>query len=131
MLFIYSLRQRCQNTQPTFQTASIQPGLVASNFTSRSTTLKFSIIMKMSYVFRYIFFKDCKMGAQTTFHAIYEDYSKLKSGAYFDNCAEATRNIIAEDLGNRDRIMKFTKQIIYEYLGVNVPIHVKRYFEEI
>ena len=52
------------------KTASLHPGVVASDFQKRSETLLWSFIWFVLRLGRYIFLKDNKMGAQTTLHVV-------------------------------------------------------------
>ena len=110
-----------------FKTPSLHPGVVASDFQSRSTTFLFKIIMGITIFARHIFFKDAKMGAQTPLHVVYSQYDKLNSGAFFWDCAEKKKKIVADDFKNVDKIMEYSKNMIYEN-NKNVPKEVLAYF---
>ncbi len=83
--------------------------------------------MGITIFVRHIFFKDAKMGAQTTLHVVYSQYDKINSGAFFWDCAEKKKNIVADDFKNVDKIMEYSKNLIFEN-NKNVPKEVLAYF---
>jgi retinol dehydrogenase-12 len=110
-----------------FKTASLHPGVVRSDFQNRSTTFLYKIMMWAFISVSSIFFKDAKMGAQTTLHVIYTDYDKLDSGAFFWDCKEKKKNPIADEFKNVDRMMEYTKNLIFNN-NKKVPKEVVQYF---
>ena len=110
-----------------FKTASLHPGTVATEFQNRATTLPFKIVNYLSYPFKYILMKDCKMGAQTTLHIVYSDYRTLNSGAYFSNCCEAAKDQVATDPQNVKKLMEYTMRLIYNNMP-QVPKEVESFF---
>jgi retinol dehydrogenase 12 len=110
-----------------FKTASLHPGVVRSDFQNRSQTFLYKIMMWACIFVSSIFFKDAKMGAQTTLHVVYSDYEKLNSGAFFWDCKEKKKNIIADDYKNVDRMMEYTKNLIFNNKK-SIPSEVEKYF---
>jgi NAD(P)-dependent dehydrogenase (short-subunit alcohol dehydrogenase family) len=113
-----------------FKSASLHPGAVASEFQLRSTTTFYKALCFCMMPFRFLLFKDTKMGAQTTLHVIYSDYYKLNSGAYFNNCAEEGKNSICHDSMNVAKLMQYSKNLIVKNLR-NVPKEVERFFADL
>ena len=110
------------------KTASLHPGVVASDFYHRSETLLWKFLWGALGLVKYFFFKDNKMGAQTTLHVIYSDYDNLKSGAFFYDCAERKKNALCNDRENVEKVMKFTKTLIHNSLK-NVPKELESYLQ--
>jgi retinol dehydrogenase-12 len=111
-----------------FKTGSLHPGAVASDFQDRMTTPLYKVLGLILTPFKLIFFKDTKMGAQTTLHVIYTDYSKLNSGAYYSDCCEIPASEVAREPLNISKMMKFTKNLIYK--NQNIPREVEKYLSE-
>jgi retinol dehydrogenase-12 len=112
------------------KTASLNPGIVASDFYHRSETLFWKFLWGLVGFVKFFFFKDNIMGAQTTLHVIYSDYDKLNSAAFFMDCAERKKNNLCDDWTNVDRVMQYTKTLIFQTLN-DVPQEVKDYLNSI
>jgi NAD(P)-dependent dehydrogenase (short-subunit alcohol dehydrogenase family) len=110
------------------KTASVHPGVVRSEFFSRGTTFLYKIVNFLIFPIKYIFFKDSKMGAEPTLHVIYMNYDKLNSGAYFSECVESKKNVIADHPENIKKFMEYTKSLISINV-VNIPPELIEYLD--
>jgi retinol dehydrogenase-12 len=110
-----------------FKTASLHPGVVATDFNKKATTWPYKILMFISIPFQYIFSKDCKMGAQTTLHVVYTDYRSLNSGAYFSDCVEVPKSQVASDPQNVKKLMEYTMRLIYNNIS-QIPKEIETFF---
>lgn len=69
------------------KTVSLHPGVVHTEFTrSEGRSLVIQSIIFLFWPFMKIFFKDEKMGAQTTLHCCYLNTDLLENGAYYSDC---------------------------------------------
>jgi retinol dehydrogenase 12 len=127
VLFALKLDNYARRNNLNYKSASLHPGAVKTDGQNRSKTTLFKIICAILTPFVYLFFKDAKMGAQTTLHIIYSDYNRLNSGAYFDGCAEKNKTQVAENSTNVAKVMKYTYDLIRTY-SRNNPKEIDKFF---
>jgi retinol dehydrogenase-12 len=108
------------------KTASLHPGVVKTEF-FRGNSIFIKILKVVIIPFQYIFFKDSKMGAQTTLHVAYLDYNLLNSGAFFIDCREENTSRVASDPNNMVKMMEFTKEVITKNVK-EIPTEINSYF---
>lgn len=112
------------------KTASLHPGLVNTEIfsTSRFTRTYLKIIMTVFAPLLWLVSKDVKMGAQTTLHLAYMDFSELNSGAYFNNCKEHKLGVIPASKEKREEFIKFTHNLILKHFK-NPPKEILEYLK--
>lgn len=130
VLHASALDNYARKSNISFKTASLHPGAVTTDFQKRFNTLFYKILSYILFPFQFIFFKDSKMGAQTTLHIVYSDYRTLNSAAYFSDCAEAPKSQVAADPQNVKKLMDYTMKLIYNNLP-QVPKEVDNFFKSI
>lgn len=108
------------------KTASLHPGSVTTEFLNKGQTLLSKIVAIVFIPIKYVFYKDLVMGAQTTLHIIYTDYTRLNSGAYFCDCTEAKIYPIAEQSINVEKLNAYNKKLITDNWN-NIPEEVEKY----
>ena len=109
------------------KTASVHPGLVSSEFLNRYQNVLMKTISLILTPIKFIFFKDSKMGAQTTLHVAYLDYNDIPSGAFFNHCKVEELTNIGQNLQNVTKFMQHTKDLITKNVR-DVPEVVQIYF---
>lgn len=127
VLFALKLDYFARKNNLKYKSASLDPGAVKTDAQNKSKTTLFKIFFTLLTPFVYLFFKDAKMGAQTTLHIIYSDYNKLNSGAYFDSCAEKNKSQVAENSTNVNKVMKYTYDLI-RTSSKNNPSQIEKFF---
>lgn len=125
MIFFTSyFSEYLQKNYPHIKTASVNPGLVYTEFGRFVSEHKF-----LKYVYSTLFFiymyiaKTSFSGAQTSLHCIYLDFQDVVSGAYYSDCKLGKLSSLAKDKTIRDSLIKYTKDFLKQIKHLE-EIHV-------
>lgn len=105
------------------KTASVHPGVVASEFGNNNKSLFSKIFKYFRMVAKYLIMKDNIMGAQTTLHVIFMDYPKLSSSGYFSDCQEVHYSNLVKD-ENLSKLKQYTR-ILLDKTMTEIPKGLK------
>lgn len=88
---------------------TVHPGGVNTEISrTKGKGIMIKLIMGFFRPFMYLFFKDEKMGAQTTLHCCYIDRAELVEGGYYANCKVSKKNENIRKYGLENKVNLFT-----------------------
>lgn len=100
------------NNNYTVPFVTIHPGAVYTEIAKFDGSLIRKILLIILIPFQYLVFKDEFVGAQTTLHCCYLDYSQLIKGGYYANCKPSKESEAAKNKDNMTAFMKYTFKAI-------------------
>jgi NAD(P)-dependent dehydrogenase (short-subunit alcohol dehydrogenase family) len=123
------LNEYFKRNHMSIKTASLHPGLVNTEIFSVNRFSKWyvKLLFFIFIPFLWLLSKDVNMGAQTTLHIAYMNYSDLNSGAYFNHCAEEKIPEINTNPDKMTEFMEFTNRMIMKN-NKNPPQEIIKYF---
>jgi retinol dehydrogenase-12 len=96
------------NSNYTIPFVTVHPGVVRTEIAKFEGSLMKKLILVILIPFQYLVFKDEFVGAQTTLHCCYLDYSEIIKGGYYANCKVAKESDAAKNKENMISFMKYT-----------------------
>ena len=93
---------------------ALHPGVVTSGIWSHWTFLHKPLIKQMFQLVEFLFFKDCKHGAQTSIYCSVAEELAGVSGLYYSDCKVKECNKIAKDPGLAKKLWEASERITGE-----------------
>jgi len=116
VFFTQHLSEICENKYSYIKTACLHPGGI---FTDLVRNYKWYAIglMYLLYPLVWYIFKSLSAGAQTTLYLCYEDFEKIQSGEYYNDCKRCDTSKIAKNIETKVEFTKWSYLVLDKALS--------------
>ena len=112
--FTQYLAEKLATSHPSIKVSANHPGIVNTEINRFISNYHFILkpIMYLLHPFFWLFSKTSYVGAQTTLEYCYEDFQKLESGVYMQDCKKHKTSSKARDEKLKEEFMKYSWMLV-------------------